>query len=244
MGSIGASPEALGKPTARHIMPDDEIAMCKFVDGMVSAFRTTALTTTFISEMDNTPPPYPSPLVDLQRVRGHIGPAITSGAHEGAEIVEAGNYSAVAVWESPTYRGKPFSDTATGVAPLRFEWRTRVRQAKEKYLGTISTQDDVSPTLKPHYHLQFLGRNPNVPSVPGAISAVITPYLERAKRENVAAWLEATTDQAIKVYTHFGFRVVETIFIGVGKRNSDGWPEEGGTGVPGTCMVFDAHLRA
>jgi hypothetical protein len=47
----------------------------------------------------------------------------------------------------------------------------------------------------------------------GAISAVVEPYLNRAREEGVPAWLEATNEHARDIYIHFGFRVVDTLKV-------------------------------
>jgi hypothetical protein len=60
---------------------------------------------------------------------------------------------------------------------------------------------------------------------------LILPFLEKARLENVPAWLEATNDHARDVYSHFGFRVVEEVRIGVGKVDSTGNLAEGGEGI-------------
>lgn len=73
----------------------------------------------------------------------------------------------------------------------------------------------------------------------------MTPFLDRARAEGLPAWLEATTPQAVRVYEHFGFRVVEEIVVGSGKVDLAGWPAEDGKGegVTAWAMIFDPHLR-
>ena len=106
--------------------------------------------------------------------------------------------------------------------------------------------EDGQAKLKPHYYLDFFARNPTIESTPGALTAVMQPWLDRAKAEGLPAWLEATYEKAVKVYEHFGFRVVEKITVGVGHRNEHGWPQTGNAavGVSGYAMIFDAHIRS
>ena len=229
-------------PKANHIDPNDESSMARFLDGIAASFTETFLSRAFITEIDNTPPPYPSPSINAHRLREHVTDKIIDGADSGSELVEAGDYSALAVWEPTTYRGKPFSETIKNVGPIREEWRTKVRKAKEKYIG-LETKQDGTEGFKPFYHLGFLARNPVVPGVVGAISAVIKPWLKRAEEEGVPVWLEATYDHAVDVYTHWGFRLVEVIRIGEGARSKFGWPEEGGEGVCAYAMIYDGHLK-
>lgn len=94
---------------------------------------------------------------------------------------------------------------------------------------------------RPFYHLGFLGRNPDpaVPAVKGAVSAVVEMFLERARREGACCWLEATSESAVRVYEHFGFRVCEVVRIGEGRVDERGWPEEGGKGERAWGMIFE-----
>lgn len=97
--------------------------------------------------------------------------------------------------------------------------------------------------LRPFWHLGFLARDPEKEKVPGAISAVVVPFLQRAREERVPAWLEATTMYGVRLYEFFGFRLVETVTVGKGVYGEDGWFEEGGKGSSGYCMIYDGHLR-
>lgn len=94
--------------------------------------------------------------------------------------------------------------------------------------------------IKPHYHLDFLARNPDIsPKVPGAISAVVRPYLARAKQEGLSVWLEATSLDVVPLYEYFGFRVMEEILVGKGKVDRSGRLQTGGEGVKAWLMVVD-----
>lgn len=225
-----------------HIDPNDETSLTRFLNGIAAAFTNTHLSRAFITEIDNTPSPYPSPTINIPRLRKHLSPGITDGARSGAELVEAGNFSALAVWETTTYRGVPFSETMRDVGPIREEWRRKIRELKEKYIG-METKEDGTEDFKPFYHLGFLCRNPEEVSVQGAIGAVMRPWLRRAEEEGVPVWLEATYEHAVEVYEHFGFRLIEVVTVGKGVRNAEGWPEVSGVGVSGYAMIYDAHLR-
>lgn len=209
-----------------------------FVSIIVDAFSSTALTTAFIVNNDNTPPPYPSSMIDSPRRHRHFAQGIIDSAESGADLVQAGNWSAIALWEEPSYRGKPFIESKARPGPLLTEWRGKVMDAKKTYLSSARDPSQI----RPFYHLSFLARNPSAPKVSGSIAAVIEPFLSRARDEGVPAWLEATTKQAATVYEHFGFRLVEEITIGRGSIDSEGWPREGGEGVTAYAMIYDGHL--
>jgi hypothetical protein len=213
----------------------------RFISIIVSAFHETAITTAFIVDIDSTPPPYPSPSINSSRRRKHFEQGILDSAASGAELVHAGDWSAVALWEPASFRGVAFVDSKTKPGALLSEWRRKLAEVKKKHLSSSDNHDQ----LRPYYHLSFLARNPQAPKVPGSIAAVIEPFLERAREENVPVWLEATTKQAAKVYSHHGFRLVEEIVVGKGKVDSLGWPTSDGRGEGVTMypMICDAHLR-
>lgn len=208
----------MSKPAARVLRNAEELSYC--LDVIVAAFQPTALTNTFISEIDNKPPPF-----DKARRRRHFEPAFEAMVRDGAIFVEAGDWSAVAVWEPPDMKGNPLASTST-TGPMRSAWRRDVEQCKSRYMKG------------PYWHLDFLARNPDKPPVSGALTAVLKPYLDQAAAAGEPAWLEATNLQAVRIYKHFGFKLVEKIMVGEGKINPDGWPEEGGEGVSGYCMIF------
>lgn len=244
-------------PPYKVISPDSSADLDHFIDIITEAFASTALTTAFIVDNDKTPPPYPSPSIDADRRRRHFAQGILDSAHSNAELVQAGNWSAIALWEPPEFQGKAFIDSKARPGVLLSEWRERVKAAKRKHLAapsypstdsesnSSSDSNNHEQKLRPFYHLSFLARNPSVPRVAGSINAVMLPFLQRAKAENVPAWLEATTPQAVKVYEHFGFRVVEEIVIAKGKVDAHGWPsvDGKGEGVTAWAMIFDPHLR-
>lgn len=73
----------------------------------------------------------------------------------------------------------------------------------------------------------------------GAIRAVIDPYLRRARENGLPVWLEATSEHAVNVYTHFGFRLVEMIRISEGTANSAGDLVENGEGFLIYAMMYE-----
>jgi hypothetical protein len=129
------------------------------------------------------------------------------------------------------------------------EWRIAVARMRAQYVGYAEEPDSASEApvlettqernLKPHYHLSFLARVPGREDVKGAISAVMLPFLAKARDEGVPVWLEATYPHAVVVYEHYGFRVCEEVTIGVGRVGADGWPKVGGEGVKAWGMLWD-----
>ena len=252
-----SSSESTQTPFCTTVSPESSTDLNNFINIITEAFASTALTNAFIVDNDRTPPPYPSPSIDANRRRRHFAQGILDSAYSNAELVQAGNWSAIALWEPPSYQGKAFIDSKARPGVLLTEWRGRVNAAKARNLAvrsnpstdsesnSASDSENGETQLRPYYHLSFLARNPSVPRVPGSINAVMLPFLQRAQAENVPAWLEATTPQAVKVYEHFGFRVVEEIVIGKGSLDAQGWPsiDGNGEGVTAWAMIYDPHLR-
>ncbi|EXJ80795.1 hypothetical protein A1O3_07079 [Capronia epimyces CBS 606.96] len=239
-----------------------------FISIITDAFSSTPLTTAFIIDNDRTAPPSRS--IPRGRRERHFSQGILDSAASTAELVHAGNWSAIALWEPPNFQGKAFIDSKARPGALLSEWRARVKAAKAKHLAepctsTASTDSESSsgtsnmntgsasenltpeeePQIRPFYHLSFLARNPSAPRVPGSLNAVISPFLKRSQADHAPVWLEATSRQAVKLYEHYGFRVVEEIVVGQGKVDAEGWPTQDGQGegVTAWAMIYDSHLR-
>lgn len=216
MGSI-ALPEA-------H--PIDDVD--RLISIIADAFSETPLTNCFLVEADSVPPPYPAPTLDKERRRRYFTSGITTLVNDGAIAIQTGDYSAVAIWEPAGFEGTPFTTLGGPVGPIRTEWRARVAAAKKEHLQG-----------RKFWHLGFIARNPAKESVKGAITALVKPFLERAKAEGVPVWLESVDERATAIYAHYGFKLVEHIRLREGTHNKAGWPEEGGEGVSGYCMICE-----
>ena len=225
----------------------------RFISCIASAFNSNAISTAFISEIDATPPPYPpsapSPITHARSIAhfaGGIRDSVSnppSRSTQNAILLESGDWAAVASWEPPSYTGPPFSESKSNPGPLLSEWRAAVARVKVQYLGYAQNDDEPTGRTarkpRPHYHLAFLARVPGREDVKGAISAVVLPFLAKARDEDVPVWLEATDPRAVAVYEHYGFRVCEVLAVGVGRVGADGWPKVGGEGVKWWGMLWD-----
>jgi hypothetical protein len=133
------------------ISPNSTADLDRFMDIITDSFANTALTTSFIVDNDNTPPPYPSPLIDADRRRRHFAQGILDSAASNAELVHAGDWSAIALWETPQYQGKAFIDSKARPGILLSEWRAKVKAAKEKHLAATtpmpSRLSDSTPSI-------------------------------------------------------------------------------------------------
>ncbi|KAI9928466.1 hypothetical protein ASPWEDRAFT_170538 [Aspergillus wentii DTO 134E9] len=142
----------------------------------------------------------------------------------GAELVEAGNWAAVAIWFPPGVN----MPSNGPISPQLKEFREIFGAEKKRHLQG-----------EKYWYLNIIGRHPER-TEKGVIRALIDPYLKRAQQEGVPVWLEAITDHGRKVYEHLGFRTVVERRIGVGKANTKGEYEENGEGLMVYGMMVDA----
>lgn len=228
----------------------------RFISSIASAFHNTFLTTAFICEIDAIPPPYPpavpSPITQA-RCAQHFARGIResvsnppSHSQHNAILTEAGGWAAVASWEPPSYSGPAFSEAKSNPGPVLSEWKAATARMRAQNVGyadnesrAVDGTEKRSVKLKPHYHLAFFARVPGREDVKGAISAVMLPFLAKARDEGVPVWLEATDPHAVAVYEHYGFRICEKVTVGVGRVGADGWPKEGAEGVTAWGMLWD-----
>jgi len=226
---------------ARFVTPTDHTEVTRCVKALASAFDKVPCTNSFSIESG-------------QSVYEYVDVTVRSSLRRpGGALVEAGDASAVALWELPyssdnatttspssgsTDKNPEEMKPTEGVlSPVKKEWKEVVRRAKEKHIGINKSRSEWR--INPHYHLDFLARNPHVPRVEGALSAVVLPFLGRAEQDELNVWLEATSPDIVPLYEYFGFRVVEEITVGVGTFDGHGKAKEGGEGVKAWLMLID-----
>ncbi|KAK4943429.1 hypothetical protein LTR10_016920 [Elasticomyces elasticus] len=149
-------------------------------------------------------------------------PIVKSRFETGAILIQSSDWAAVALWLPPGIeKPKPAANAPEGSV----EYRKKVDELRKKHLGD-----------KPHWNLNLIGRAPDRLDR-GAVRGLIEPYLQKAREDNLPAWLEATNSHARDVYTHFGFKVVDDFRIGKGIVNGQGWIEHNGEGVLIYAMI-------
>jgi ribosomal protein S18 acetylase RimI-like enzyme len=161
------------------------------------------------------------------------GPILVS-AENGALIAEADDWTAAAIWEPPGLTGAMAAPRFRDPKPILKEFKAKADAALGKHLGPEYQHR--------HWHLSYLARDPSRLGK-GAVSAVVRPFLERAKEDGVPAWLASVDLHSKHVYEHYGFRVCEKLIVGQGIAGADGWPKENGEGFVVWLMVFDDHLH-
>ena len=76
----------------------------------------------------------------------------------------------------------------------------------------------------------------------GAVRAIMDTYLNKAKEEGLPVWLESTNIHARDVYLHLGFKVVEEVWLAVGKADKFGNRIEGGEGIIIYAMIVEPDV--
>lgn len=179
----------------------------------------------------------------------------------GGFVAEAGNFAATTVWEpafAPSQAGTASHNTISLTpredCPLFNSFLSQINNFKRKYLYPIIwrakqnnntsrivdewTSKVLSKVADEHrslmyWHLTLTSRNPAVqPPVPGAVRAVIEPFVKRWVHEAgmPAVWLEAGSPHARDIYSYFGFKVVGEVVIGQDEAGKDG--------ISTWCMIY------
>jgi len=142
----------------------------------------------------------------------------------GGYVVQAGDFSAIAILAGPENFINAYRDDSVGRVK-------KVKQlfddAAEKYLGN-----------KKFWHLSYLARDPNT-NVKGAVSAVVRPFMEEAKRQNVPFMVEAVGEKPMQVYQHWGFKTMEILRLGEGEVDSENRPDPNGEGIAIYYMIYN-----
>jgi len=144
----------------------------------------------------------------------------------GAEVVQAGDFSAVAIWIPPNVDHPP-PNNPDKPDPRMEALKAQYKAATEKHFKD-----------KPFWELMFLARDPSK-QTKGAVSAIVKPFLQRAQKERIPAVLFCIAEHAKEVYHHFGFKVLETIPVGVGVVNKDNVEDENGEGITTYLMAYN-----
>ena len=208
----------------------------KLISIIAYGFSTSPLTCRVIVETDaHLPIPTTLTKISRSRMEEHFAPSCYGLTRDGAIIAEAGNWAAAALWEPPGFEYKNPPKNADGsragpTGPTITEFWEEAVKVRRKFLG-----DDVVDKVE-YWHLSRIARAKGRKEE-GVVSALIVPFLERAKAERVPVWLESVSENAKDMYIHFGFEVVEVITTGRGRLNEEGEEVEGGEGKSTWAMV-------
>ncbi|KAL4947110.1 hypothetical protein BDW69DRAFT_190496 [Aspergillus filifer] len=206
-----------------------------------AAFSTSSFTAYLLRKPGLT---WPTDNIPADVVGPHFRKNVTTRVGLGVELVEAGDFAAVAVWFPP---GVSISTDGIADAKILDYLDSLVSIRKEHLQG------------RKHWYLNLIWRHPQrtepggsfvvqVVQLPskitscdltgtGAVRAVIEPYMEKAREQGVPLWLEAINDHARDVYQRFGSRIVAEVHVGAGMSNSRGELYESGRGLLAYAMM-------
>lgn len=187
-----------------------------------------------IAEADDAKQPPFAPSTYERRVKHFESGRILTSVEDGALIAEADDWTAASLWEPPGFKNRMNAPRYQNPLPVLKEFMAKDAAVRARYLGPEDQQR--------FWYCNYLARDPSKTGK-GAVSAVIRPFLERAREDGVPAWLISVDLHAVEVYEHYGFRVYAKMIVGKGKAGADGWPEENGEGFAVWAMVLDEHLR-
>ncbi|CCF57780.1 hypothetical protein KAFR_0D01340 [Kazachstania africana CBS 2517] len=143
----------------------------------------------------------------------------------GAELVQANDFHAVAIWTTPK---TPVNMPRTNDEKFNQVFFDELGQIKERLI----------PKEIQYYYLFVIGRDPNDSVTKGSVRSIFEYYIDRADKENAAIALEAISESAKKVYEYFGFKNYKTFQYGVGEVDSQGVVDSNGQGFTGYLMVY------
>lgn len=142
-----------------------------------------------------------------------------------AEVVEANNFDAVAVWTTPKTH---FHQSETNDPKFNDVFFTQLgRRTKELLPPGIG-----------YYYLFIIGKDLTHPEIRGSVRAIFDSYKKRADEENCAMVLEAISDKAKSVYEYFGFRNYLDFYFGQNEVDSKGNYDPNGEGFKGHLMIY------
>ncbi|CCK72687.1 uncharacterized protein KNAG_0L00640 [Huiozyma naganishii CBS 8797] len=148
----------------------------------------------------------------------------------GAEVVEANDFNAVAIFTVPGHHATP---PRSGDPTFDSVFYDQLDAAKREAIrGTNG-----------YYYLYVVGRDPRDTRTRGSVRAIFDAYKDRADCEGCAIVLEAINERARRVYEYFGFRTCLTFQFGQGEVNSAGELDAQGEGFTAYLMVYLPEQR-
>ncbi|OTA98685.1 hypothetical protein M426DRAFT_103911 [Hypoxylon sp. CI-4A] len=153
-----------------------------------------------------------------QMVRESAVERATAKLAAGGFIAEAAGFAAVACWEPARSDVAARSESESeSERPLFAAFLRGVAEMSRRCLDPVAERVSAGR----YWKLSLMARDPEVEYVPGAVRAVLVPFIERFTSDQneggpMPVWLEAGSSKSRSVYAHFGFRDAgECIISGV-----------------------------
>ncbi|KAH3902664.1 uncharacterized protein SCODWIG_03323 [Saccharomycodes ludwigii] len=141
---------------------------------------------------------------------------------KGADIVEANDFHAVAIYTRPN---EPISQWLTNDDKFN----------KELFFDLDHKKHEIFPEGHKYYYLFIIGKDLSKPEIRGSVRKIFETYKEKADAENASVVLEAISEKAKAVYEYFGFKTYLNFNYGKNEVDKNGKPDPNGEG-------FDAYL--
>lgn len=146
----------------------------------------------------------------LQAYRSVVKQYLLPGARSGAFIAEAGDFSACASWWPPGSHQAPkdvedFDELERQGKTLSAAFGREVEKIKIEQIWSRYGQE--------FWQLGLLARDPRKPAVPGAVRAVLQPFIDQAAAAEKPIWLVTTSTHARDIYLYFGWQVVRMVTV-------------------------------
>ena len=159
---------------------------------------------------------------------------------------EANDFACCAVWMPPGKRvDNPFTLIQAGfiqcLLRLGIGGCKRMLLDFQKQSDACKRKGLVDPvTKKPiaRYHYLFFIATDFHARGQGLATKVVARYQEKATKDDLPVWLEATTPHSRDIYGRQGFQIVQEMRLGKGTHAESGRKEKGGNGVPLWAMIW------
>jgi hypothetical protein len=144
----------------------------------------------------------------LQAYQSIIEQYLSHAARSGAFIAEAGGFSACASWWPPGSHDPPKDPVVVEGTEPQGE---TLRASSHREIEKVRFEHVWSRYGQGYWYLGLLGRDPRKPAVPGAVRAVLKPFVDQAAADGKPIWLTTTSRHAREIYLHFGWEVVSVV---------------------------------
>lgn len=165
---------------------------------------------------------------------------VTASVLNRGTISEATNWQSCAIVMPPgSDIGNPWTLVPAGL--LGVMWTLGLggaRKALVEYSGAAAAAKKKGMGKGERYYYLFFIGTLEEGRGKGLGSALIRECQEVASKDGAAVWLEATTEDSMRLYTRLGFKLVEEMIMGKGQAGPDGEFKKGGEGVRCWAMVW------
>lgn len=160
-----------------------------------------------------------------QRIMAMMHLVNTMFMDHNAEIIQANNFNAVAIWTNPE---NPYDFPRTNDANFNKIFFDDIANFKSKLF----------PQGTKYYYLFIIGRDLNDTVTRGSVRAIFEHYKGRSDKDGHPLVLEAINAKARDVYEHLGFKTYMEFKYGENEVDENGEYDPNGNGFTGYLMIY------